>query len=143
MAHVGDRRGLVGSLEVGAEPVRQHPHRKDRRDHQEARRAARAAPGAALVLALTAAPGPGRRGDREALLTDLPPVEDRLWLVIDVAAACVTCPSLNIWPASLPESHSRATAQAGIAGAHAKVRPMAGQRLETRRARISGQAGDT
>jgi hypothetical protein len=98
MAHVGDRRGLVGSLEVGAEHLRQHPHRKDRRDHQEARRAARAAPGAALVLALTAAPGPGRRGDREALLTDLPPVEDRLWLVIDVAAACSRAPASTSGP---------------------------------------------
>jgi hypothetical protein len=34
-----------------------------------------------------------------------------------VAAARVTYPSLNIWAASLPESHSRGTTQAGIAGA--------------------------
>jgi hypothetical protein len=36
VARVGDRRGLVGSLGVGAEHLHQHPHREDRRDHQEA-----------------------------------------------------------------------------------------------------------
>jgi len=33
------------------------------------------------------------------------------------ATARVTCPSLTIWAGSLPESHSRGTAQTGIAGA--------------------------
>ena len=75
------------------------------------------APGTALVLALTAAPDLDGWAIVKRLLTDLAPLEDRLWLVIDVAAACVTCPSLNIWAASLPESHSRGTAQVGIAGA--------------------------
>jgi len=35
------------------------------------------------------------------------------------ATARVTCPILNIWAASLPESHFRGIAQAGIVGAAA------------------------
>ena len=36
VALAADRRGLMGSLGVGAEHLHQHPHREDRRDHQEA-----------------------------------------------------------------------------------------------------------
>lgn len=53
-------------------------------------RCARRPPGAALVRALTAAPDLDGWAIVKRLLTDLAPLEDRLWLVIDVAAARVT-----------------------------------------------------
>jgi hypothetical protein len=36
VARDGYRRGLVGSLGVGAEHLHQYPYREDRRDYQEA-----------------------------------------------------------------------------------------------------------